>query len=171
MKIQFKGKFNSPEKMNRAMAVVLSDLTDRLGVPEEAEMAIEDLQFKAVFKINGQDQYISVPREVQGETIHEIFTVDVTLDDDGAVIKQVDNEEESFYDGYTMAQALGKDYDYQTIESGYIDSDLEEIERIEPEESNVLAVRYKLLAEDETEVIRYYKTGNLVFEEEIKNKK
>lgn len=171
MKIQFKGKFSSPEKMNRAMAVVLSDLMDRLGVPKEAEMAIQDLQFKAVFNINGQDKYISVPREVQSETIYEIFTVDVALDEDGAVIKQVDNEDESFYDGYTMAQALGKDYDYQTIESGYADSDLEEIERIEPDESDVLAVRYNLLTEDGTEVIRYYKAGNLIFEEVIKNKK
>lgn len=170
MKVQFKGKFDKPAKMDRAMSVVLSDLFDRLGVPEGAEMAIEDLQFKVVLTIDGQEQYVSVPREVEGETIHEIFTVEVQLDENGHVVKKVDNEEESFFDGFTMAQALGKEYKYEVIESGYNDADLEEVGSINPEGTDVRGIRYKLLTEEGTEIFRYYKADNLVFEEEIKSK-
>lgn len=171
MKITIKG-FTSLEKVGGIMTEVISTMGERIGVPEGTEIKIEGLEFKVVYMMDGQERYATVPREVDGETTHEIFEVAVSLNADGDIDITKDNEEESFYDGYTMAKALGKEYHYEGIESGYADSDLMEIDRLtsnEEEDVQVIAIKYDIKGTLK-ELIRHYKGELLVAEYVLEDK-
>lgn len=172
MKVVIKGS----STLNRAksnISEVINKAISTFNLPEGTKLKIEDLEFKVRFEIDGKETYASVPREVQGETVHEMLMVAVHVDKKGKIDYTETNENESFHDGYTLAQAVGKEYQYESIESAYENDDLEIIEYIQSNESDdkkVMAVKYRVKNEEDTEVIRHYKGDKLVFEYVIKNK-
>lgn len=158
--------------MQENAAKVLADLIERLEIPEETKFFIEDLSFKVAFELNGQLQYASITREIGEEKMPEMFQVAVKLDKEGNIVYTADNEEESFHDPYTLAQAAGVEYEYQGIESMYSNDDLEVIsylESSEDEDQKVVAARYKIKGDDEYILIRYFKGEKLVAEKLVKN--
>lgn len=171
MKIFVNGKIRQQGRVEELIQEVVNNLSNRIGVPEGTEIAIEGLEFKVVFSIDGQETYATVPREINDETVNEMFMVTVHLDEDGNVIQAEDNEEESFYDGYTLAQAVGQEYEYTGTESKYSNDELELIESIgDNSDVDVMAVKYRVKAEPEVEVVRHYKGDLLVAEYEYRPK-
>lgn len=167
MQIYINGKIKQEQDLNMIIGEALRGLGDRIGVPEDTEIALTELQFKVVFNINGQEQYATVPREVNGETVNELFAVSIHLDEEGNIIQREDNEEESFYDPYTLAKANGQEYQYEGIESKYKNKDLEIIDSIgEPEPNEPMAVKYSIKGTDR-KLVRHYKGEKLVAEYEL----
>lgn len=161
-----------PKLMYENTTKVVADLLGRLEVPKDTKLFIEDLSFKVAFEINGQLQYASITRDINGEQVPEIFQVAVKLDEDGNIVYVGDNEEESFYDGYTLAQAVGQEYEYDGIESLYSNEDLEVISYLESSEDDykkVMAVTYKIKGDDDFSLIRYYKGEKIVVEKLVSN--
>lgn len=136
---------------------------DKLDIPLDTAFVIEDISFKVKFIIDGEEKYVSVPREIDGEVIDEIFVVDMTLDSEGEIVDAVDNEDKSEYDGYTLAQALGKEYVYEGIVSAYDDNELMKIEQLGTD-TDVKAVKYRLVDNPEIEILQHYKGELLVAE-------
>lgn len=171
MQIYMQGQAN-PKLMYENTTRVVADLLERLGVPGDTKMVIEDLSFKVAFEINGQLQYASITRKINGEEVPEIFQVAVKLDGEGSIVYVGDNEDESFYDGYTLAQAVGQEYEYEGIESLYDNEDLEVISYLESSEDDdkkVMAVTYKIKGDDDFSLIRYYKGEKIVAEKLVSN--
>jgi hypothetical protein len=138
------------------------ELTDEMF----SKIQLEDVSFKVIFTdIYGVETYISVPRDVQGETVHELFEVNVELDEDGNIFDFEDNEEESKVDGFTLAQAVGLEYNYEGIESFFKDEELVEVDRYGIE-GDVLAVKYSKVVDEASEVLRHFKGDLLVAEYE-----
>ncbi|MCW6094579.1 hypothetical protein LAV60_15515 [Clostridium sporogenes] len=165
MKVFINGKIREEGRIDEIISEVLETMSERIGVPEGTEFAIEDLEFKVAFNIDGKEQYATVPREVAGETVNEMFMVSAHLDKEGNLVQAEDNESESFYDGYTLAKAVGKEYEYTGTESKYSNDELEVIESIgENTDEDVMAVKYRVKASPEIEVVRHYK-GNILIAE------
>lgn len=171
MKVFINGKIREQGRVEEIMAEIINNMSAKMEVPEGTEIAIEGLEFKVVFNINGQETYATVPRNINGDEVNEIFMVSVQLDEEGNIIQAEDNEEESFYDGYTLAKSVGKEYQYTGTESKYSNDELEIVESIgDNTDIDVMAVRYKVKADPETEVVRHYKGDLLVSEYEYKPK-
>lgn len=171
MQIYMQGQAD-PKLMYENTTKVVANLLERLEVPEDTKLFIEDLSFKVSFEINGQLQYASITRDINGEKVPEIFQVAVKLDPEGRIVYVGDNEDESFYDGYTLAQAVGQEYEYEGIESLYPNEDLEVIsylESSEDDEKKVMAVTYKIKGDDDFSLIRYYKGEKIVAEKLVSN--
>lgn len=165
MKVFINGKINRDGQIEDIIHEVVNTMAGRIGVPENTAITIEGLEFKVIFHIDGQDTYATVPRDVNGETVNEIFMVSAHLDEDGNIIQTDDNEEESFHDGYTLAQSIGQEYEYEGTTSAYEDAELEIIESLgENTSTDVMSVKYKVIADPETEVVRHYKGDLLVAE-------
>lgn len=171
MKVIVNGKIKEQGRVEDLVAEIIANMAKRIGVPDGTEVAVEGLEFKVIFIADGQEQYATVPREVNGETLNEIFTVVVHLDENGNVVQAEDNEKESFYDGYTLAQSVGQEYNYEGTESKYQNDELEVIESLgENTSTDVMAVKYKVKANPEIEVVRHYKGDLLVAEYEYRPK-
>ncbi|HIE5864196.1 TPA: hypothetical protein ACXNXA_000250 [Clostridium botulinum] len=167
MKVFINGKVREEGRIDELISEVLETMSERIGVPEGTEFAIEDLEFKVIFNIDGKEQYATVPREINGEVINEMFMVSAHLDEEGNIIQEEDNEKESFYDGYTLAKAVGKEYEYTGTESKYSNDELEVIESVgENTDEDVMAVKYKVKANPDIEIVRHYK-GNLLVAEYV----
>ena len=165
MKVVFNGKIKEIGRIDDLISGVVDNVAQRIGVPEGTALAIEGLEFKVVFTIDGEETYASVPREVNGETINEMFMISVHLDEEGNVIQAEDNEGESFYDGFMLAKSIGQEYNYEGIESKYENDELEVIDSMgENTENDVMAVRYSLIADPLIEIVRHYKGNRLVAE-------
>lgn len=165
MKIQFNGRINTLGRVKEVITEVLNNVAPRIGVPEGTKIAIEGLEFKVVFTIDGEETYASVPREINGETVDEMFMLSVHLDEEGNIVQAEDNEGESFYDGYSLAKSIGQEYQYEGIESNFESSELELIDSIgENTGSDVMAVHYKLIGNPEVEIVRHFKGDLLVAE-------
>ena len=165
MKVQFNGRINQTGRIDDLINEVINNVAPRIGVPEGTKIAIEGLEFKVVFTIDGEETYASVPREINGETVDEMFMLSVHLDADGNIVQAEDNEGESFYDGYTLAKAIGQEYQYEGIESNFENSELELIESLgENTGIDVMAVRYTLISNPEVEIVRHFKGDLLVAE-------
>lgn len=169
MKVNVKGIVRKEGRVEELVEEILANMAKRIGVPEGTQVAIEDLEFKVIFSINGEEQYATVPREINGETVNEMFNVVVHLDENGNVKQAEDNEDESFYDGYTLAQAVGQEYQYEGTESSYDDEQLEEVEVLGSENVDVKSIRYTLKSDPEIEIVRHYKGDLLVAEYEYRN--
>ena len=166
MKVIFNGgKIQDSQSVDSLIGEVIANVCARIGVPEGTPMAIEGLEFKVVFTVNGEETYASVPREINGQTVDEMFMLSVHLDTDGNIIQAEDNEGESFYDGFTLAKSIGQEYQYEGIESNFENSELELIESIgENTGVDVMAVHYSLVANPEIEIVRHFKGDLLVAE-------
>ena len=172
MKVFINGKIKGQGRVEEVITEVVSNVIDRIGVPAGTDMAIEGLEFKVVFTIDGQESYATVPRDVNGETVNEMFMLSVHLDENGNVIGADDNEAESFYDGYTLAKSIGQDYKYESCESKYQNDELEIVESLgENSSDDVMAVKYTVKADSTLEVVRHYKGDLLVAEYEYLQKK
>lgn len=168
MKVTIKGKISEQGRLEDTIQEIVSSMGNRFGIPDNTEIAIQDIEFKVIFKIDGEEKYATVPREIDGETVDEIFMLNVYLDENENIITEEDNEDESFYDGYTMATALGKEYKYSGIESKYQNDELEVVESFgENSPTGVMSVRYKVKNSPEIQLIRYYKGDLLVSEYEL----
>lgn len=163
MKVNVKGIVRESERVTSLVEEVIANMSERIGIPEGTEVAIEDLEFKVIFTIDGQEQYATVPRDVNGETFNEMFNVVVHLDKEGKVVQAEDNEDESFYDGYTLSQAAGTEYEYEGILSAYQDEELELIEEL-GDSVDVHSAKYQLKSDPEVEIVRHYKKDQLVAE-------
>lgn len=164
MQVYINGKIRQEQDLSMVIGEALKGLNEKIGVPEDTEIAITDIQFKVVFNVDGVESYATVSREVNGELVPELFAVSIHLDEDGNVIQSEDNEEESFYDPYTLAKAHGVEYQYEGIESNYKNDDLEVIDSLgEPEPNEPMAVKYSIKGTDK-ELIRHYKGEKLVAE-------
>lgn len=171
MKVFINGKVKQKGRVEEIIQEVVDNTATRIGVPPGTEIAIEGLEFKVVFKINGEETYATVAREINGETINEMFMMSVHLDEEGNIVDTDDNEKESFHDGYTLAQAVGKEYEYTGTESKYENDELELLESLgENSDTDVMAVKYRVIAEPEVEVVRHYKGDLLVAEYEYRPK-
>jgi hypothetical protein len=165
MKVNVEGRIIGRGRLESLVSEIITNMSKRIGVPEGTEVAIEALEFKVVFFMNGEENYATVPRTVNGKETNEMFMVNVKLDEDGMVIKASDNEAESYYDGFSLARAMGEEYDYSGVESEYNNDQLDLIESLgENSETDVMAVRYKVIANPATEVVRHYKGDLLVAE-------
>ncbi|GAB6153707.1 hypothetical protein JCM17380_24570 [Desulfosporosinus burensis] len=165
MKVFINGKITREGRMDELVSEIVNTMGKRIGVPENTKITIEGLGFKVIFHIDGVDTYATVPRDVNGETVNEMFSVSVHLDEDGNIIQTEDNEEESFYDGYTLAKSVGQEYQYEGTESAYSNDELELLESLgENTGDDVMAVKYRVIADPETEVLRHYKGDLLVAE-------
>jgi hypothetical protein len=167
MKVVFKGEtIKNPNNVAVLIEEVLNTMAERIGVPDGTTVELEGVEFKAVFIMDGEKRYATVPRTINGIETDEIFTVEVTIGEDQRIVTEVDNEEESFYDGYTLANAIGVEYEYEGIESAYSNDDLEVIDSIgENTDSDVMAVTYRI-KETGQYLSRMYK-GNLLVSERV----
>lgn len=165
MKVIINGKMGMFGMIENTVLEVIETMAERIGVPEGTEFAIEGLEFKVIFTIGGKESYATVPRDINGETVNEMFMVSVHLDEEGNIIQAEDNEQESFYDGYTLAKSAGQDYQYEGTESAYRKDELELLESLgDNNTDDVMAVKYKVIADPDTEVLRHYKGDLLVAE-------
>lgn len=164
MKVFVNGKIEA-SKVGDLVSEILYNMSERLSIPEDTGMAIEGLEFKVRYNIGGQETYATVSRDINGEKVNEIFMVAVHLDKDGNVVQADDNEAQSFYDGYTLAQSVGLDYQYTGIESKYRNEDLELLESLgENIGTEPMSVRYRVKNSPEIEVVRHFKGDLLVAE-------
>lgn len=157
----------TPEQVVAHMKAVISDLLGRIEAPSNTTYKLVDVEFKVGFDFgDGTLQYAGIKREVGGEMVDEIFQVAVLLDENGEIKFSEDNENESFHDGYTLAQAAGVEYEYEGIESMYDNDDLEVLDYIEDSEEDdkkVMAARYKIKGTEKI-LVRYFKGEKLVAE-------
>lgn len=170
MKIIINGKIREHGVIDNLISEVIDNMARRIGVPEDTKIAIDGLEFKVLFTIDGEETYASVPREINGETVNEMFTVSVHLDEEGNILQEEDNEGESFYDGYSLAKSIGQEYNYEGIESKYQDSELEFKESLGEDTEGAKAITYIVIDNPETEIVRHFKDDLLVFEYEYKTK-
>ncbi|OAA90884.1 hypothetical protein [Clostridium ljungdahlii] len=171
MKVYLQG-ITQVNKLEELIKKVVLKMAERIGLEASVNFKVEDVEAKIMFNMDGNDTYATVPRDVQGTVANELFEVLVPLDREGNIDedKVKDNEKESFYDGYTLAQALGKEYKYEGIESKYRNGDLKIIEYLgENTPGEPMAVKYSIKGTDR-ELIRHYKGDKLVAEYESKPK-
>ena len=60
MKVRFKGDISQMGIIEVRMAEVVNDLATRLNIPEGTQVNICDVEFKAKFTIDGQEQFVTV---------------------------------------------------------------------------------------------------------------
>ncbi|WMU08169.1 hypothetical protein vBCtySFA70_00065 [Clostridium phage vB_CtyS-FA70] len=165
MKINFKGKITSEQQLINNIMEVVSTIGKRSGVPENTAFVIVDPIIKVAFLIDGEERYATVPRKVGDKDINELFEVKVTLDEKGDIAGSVDNEDESFADPYSMAKAVGVEYQYEGIESEYDDTKLKIVESIgDNTDIAPMAVRYEIEDDSKHDLVRHFKGNKLVAE-------
>lgn len=166
MRLAFKGKCTT-RQLSRHINKLVSDVIERAELNPEIEVILENPELNIIFK-NGEDEaYLTVPREVNGQEVMEIFTVAVPLDEKGKIKASVDNEEESLVDEKTLAEANGLEYEYKEIVSEYADDSLELLEVFGGEtEDDAKSVRYKVKGTN-LEVLQFFKGDKLVAEQII----
>lgn len=171
MKVTIKGRLGKQGMVEERVDEVIHNMAERIGVPDGTKFIVEGLEFKVIFVIDGVETYASVPRDINGETVNEIFEVVVDLDEDGNIVQTADNEAESLLDGFTLANSIGQEYQYEGVESGYSNDELEVIDSVgENTEFDVMSVRYQVIGDPDTEILRHFKGNKLVAEYTFKPK-
>lgn len=163
MRVTLKGKQLSEEQFLDNILEIVTTMAKRMGLPDDILFCIENVSFTVAFDIDGKPQYATVPREINGKKINEMFEVIAEMDEDGNIKETTDNEEESFVDGYSLAKAAGEEYKYEGIKSKYKDTELEPISELKVEDG-ARAVKYNIKAEPDKELVRHYKEDKIVAE-------
>lgn len=161
MKLVFKGKC-SANQLSKRITEVVADIVARTGITEDAKIIIENAELNVIFKVGNEESYLTVPREINGQEVQDIFTVTVPLTEKGTIKATLDNEEESLVDDKTLAEANGIEYEYSEIESDYEESELIYIDTFGDDVAK--SVRYSIVG-TELELIRFYKGEKLVGEQ------
>ena len=162
MRIQTKGT-TGLSKVNGIVKEIVTGILEKAELDTKTPFKIQDFTCDIVFKINGEEQKMTVNHG----GLDEIFTVGVKLDKKGNIDYSVDNAEKSFIDDYVRAEMTGQELKYEKIVSMYDDNDLEYLETNEV--GDVQEKMYKLKG-TLNQVVRYYKGMDLVGEMELKNK-
>lgn len=155
MKITLKGKQLNEEKLIKNIYEVVAGTAEKIGIPKDTLFQLEDVSFKVAFELDGKAMYATVPREINGKKYNEMLEIVAEMDEKGNIKELKDNEEESFVDGYSLAKAVGEDYQYEGIESAYSDEELKQIDEFGDDE--VRAVKYELRNNPDYQVVRHYK--------------
>lgn len=168
MEIIFEGK-SKVNDVQKHLESILSDVLAKVGLPNGAEPMVENLTCRIVFK-NGDDfKYLTIIREIDDEDVPEMFTYKAVFNDNGDLLRAVNNENESFYDIQTIRKLLNKEQIYEEIESGYSDDVLEIIDGFSTEsDGRFLDSRLYKVKGMGTGLIRYYVDGKLVTESDVK---
>lgn len=168
MEIIFEGKSNL-YAVQENIENILKDVLDTVGLPQGAVPMVENLTCRIVFKNEDNFKYLTVVREIDGEDVPEMFTYKAVFNDEGELMRAVNNEKESFYDLATINRLLGKEHTYEEITSNYSEDELEIIDGFSAEGSGrVLDSKlYKVKGKD-TGLIRYFVDGKLITESDVK---
>ncbi len=92
MKIILDGK-TTLTKLPKILKEIIAEVQAKTGIGN-APVKLERAELNITFKVNGEEQYLTVNHD----EIPELFTVAVKLDDKGNIEKAVHNENESFLD-------------------------------------------------------------------------
>jgi len=155
MKVTLKGKQLNEEKLIKNIYEVVAGTAEKIGIPKGTLFQLEDVNFKVAFALDGKALYATVPREINGKTFNEMLEIVAEIDENGEVKDIQNNEEKSFVDGYSLAKAVGEDYEYEGIESAYGDEELVQVDEFGDDE--VRAVKYELKDDPDYQVVRHYK--------------
>ena len=153
----------SLNKLPKILKEVIADVQKRAGI-EEPKFTVKDVELGILFTIDGEKMMLS--SEING--VVEPFILHVELDKKGNILRQKDNENESFLDDYSRAIAQGLDSPTtKEIESVFNDEDL--VQEHEENGGDLIAKHYVHTLTGEN-VVRYYRNGILVGETGYKKK-
>lgn len=155
MKIILDGK-TTLTKLPKILKEIIAEVQAKTGIGN-APVKLERAELNITFKVNGEEQYLTVNHD----GIPELFTVAVKLDDKGNIEKAVHNENESFLDEHTRAMAKGEIKEYEEIETSFDDEFLEEVRVNDGGDIQEIIYRHTMTG---GMVVRYYKNGKLVGE-------
>lgn len=164
MIIKFNGSM-TVDQLSTHIKQITSDIQKRAGI-DRCDISVKDVQVGVLFHTQAgeEPQYLTITHD----DVPEVFQVNVKLDDNGNIVRSVDNEKESFYDDYTRAINKGEDSPCITeIESVFMDEDLEQLDVVDA--GDLKEIRYSVKDSDDI-VIRYYRNGILVGEAFLKSK-
>lgn len=156
MRIQTKG-ITTLSKVQKLIKEIVNETLIKANIDPDIKFKIEDFSCDVVFIVDGKDQKITVNHD----GLPEIFTMGIKLDSKGNVDMSTDNSKKSFIDDYVRQEMTGQVKEYQTIESMYSDTDLEELQTTQF--GDVMETTYEIVGTDE-HLVRYYKNDNLIGE-------
>lgn len=163
MQIIFKGK-SSIIKAHQNMFEVVNGVLTRVGLPKNTSIKIDELTFKVIVMVDGEERVFTVPREMNGETVDELLTIQVELGEDGEIVNSINNEEESLFQDHEVEAMLGLDHEYGRIESPYVADDLEMLDSKFVDDITIGV--YKIKASG-LYLVRYYLNDDLICEKEM----
>ena len=164
MIIKFSGE-TSINKLGKLIEEVVENIQKRAGLDSASKIKVKDCQIGVMFEVDGEMNFL----DVEHDGIKEIFQVNVALNEEGNIVKAVDNEEESFQDEYTRTVLKGLESpNVKEILSVYNDEDLKLVNKVDGGDLVEKTYNHKVTGEC---VLRYYRNGILVGEMGYKVKK
>lgn len=113
---------------------------------------LKDMEVGVLLTVDGEERYLTVTHD----ELEEVFTVFVQLDEEGNVLAEKDNKEETLLDDFTRSVLKNEELPtYQKIESIYNDDELEFLE----ETGTTDLTEQKFRNKDGDIVIRYLQQG------------
>lgn len=151
------------DKLPQIIRDIVKDIEGRAGL-DSTDIKIKDTQLGILFSVDNESKYITVDHD----GLPEIFQVQVQLDEQGNVVKSVDNEKETFLDDYSRSVAMGTEAPCQVeIESVYQEKDIRIFDTFDY--GDLTEKHYVHLSG--AKIIRYYRGSILVGEVGMDNKK